>query len=284
MFCMISYNVMNSAKFSYSIAKGSVETRLAKAQELNNQIYSKIKDNLISTQKNYIMLSDLKEIILSVFPEKKKFALDKISKKDEKNMAASADYLFDQYENITGHIVEIPARKNRFAMIEIPTLMHELTHVFDKMFNPKIMKRSANLSYRFDSQTKNSFSFDKYNRLYDKFYGSDYEQFSNEAEKVNILNLRKQELLKLLRGRSAEEKIDVIQNIRYHLGLELNAYTVENGYIDRMTPKGADLSELKTDVDKYLFKEKIQMLKELAFDIIRKEREKLARKCNNIQA
>lgn len=280
---MMRFKVAPSAKFSYSIARGDVHSRLQKGQDLNNIIYSKLKEQFISSQKPYILLPELKSIIASIFPEQKIFSLVKINKKDLKQMEASADYIFDSFDNIIGHIVEVPAKRNKFAMMDVPTLMHEMTHVFDKMFNPKIMKRTAVLSSRYEYNPKFDIEIDKYNRLTDKMYGKDYEKFSTEAEKVNVLETRKQDLLNFLRGKSAEEKLDIIQNLRYHLQLELNAYTVENGYIDRMTPKGENFSNLKCDTDKFLFKEKIKMLKEVGFEIIKRERAKIHKSVNKVK-
>lgn len=272
---MIRYKVFPSAVFSHSIIKGSPAERMQKLYTLNNRLYSGIKENLVNTGRNSIDIETLRNIIYSVFPEKKHFSIVKIPKNLTQEMEASADYLFDSHDNIVGHIVEIPLKKKCFAMTDIPTLMHEMTHVFEKMFNPKIMKRSAALSYRLENGIGHQVNFNKYNNLYDRLYPIDYEVFTTQAEKTEILKSHREEILKFVRGKSLEEKLDILQNLRYQLGMELNAYQLENEFIDKMTPKGEDLSSLKVQVDKYLFKEKIDILKELTFNIIKKERNKI---------
>jgi hypothetical protein len=113
-------------------------------------------------------------------------------------------------------------------------------------------------------------------------YGLKEEQFSTESERLEILRAREKEIKEFLRNKDVRTKLDILQNIRYQLSMELNAYTIENGYIDKMTPKGTDLSCLKIDTDKYLFKEKIDIIKRIAFEVIKKERKKIEKNSANL--
>ena len=273
---MIRKPIHPEAKFSYSVAQGSVAQRIQKCRDFNAQIYSKIREYHKVTMRNTILFDDLMDMIFSILPEKKTILIKPLNKNNSKSYAGCSDYLFGTGNSILGHIVELPSRKKSLDLVEVPTFIHEITHVFDKMLNPKIMLRTLQLERGLNKLTPVSDrEIIRYNKLYDKMYGGDYEKFSNEQDKVEILRHRTQEIKKFLKGKPVSVKLGIIQNIRYQLGLELNAYTIENEYIDRMTPAGLDLSEIKTQTDRYLFKEKIEILLNMAFEIIRKERGKL---------
>ena len=264
-----------TAKFSYKIAGGSIKNRLGKSRELTEHVFEEIKNLKKGKPLVYVELADIRNIITKVMPENKPIIIRALKKSDYKSMEAGADYIYDGSDNIVGHLLELPLKKNRLKIPDIPTMLHEITHIFDKMLNPKIIARTTNLSGTLESGRFVGVQTENYNRLYDKLYPIKEESFSNAVEKDMLLQKREQEIREYLRNKKVRTKLNVLQNMRYQLGLELNAYSVENEFIDRMTPKGENLSFLKTDVDKYLFREKIDILKRITFEVIAKERKKM---------
>ena len=273
--------VEHTAKFSYKVSRGSIQNRLDKSKELTVKVFEEIKNLNKGTPIVSISLADIRNIITSVMPEHKPIIIRPLRKSEYKTMEAAADYIYDSGDNIVGHLLELPLKRKKLEISDVPTMLHELTHIFDKMLNPKIIARTTNLSKDIEYGTFSSGHVDSYNKLYDKLYPIKEEKFKNLAEKNAILQKTEQEIREYLRHKKINTKLNILQNLRYQLGLELNAYTIENEFIDRMTPKGEDLSFLKTDVDKYLFREKIDILKRIAFEVIAKERGKIRKTTKN---
>lgn len=263
-----------TAKFSYRVCGGNIQKRLDKSRELTERVFEEIKNLKKGEPLVYVGLADIRNIINKVLPENKPIIIRALKKSDYKSMEAGADYIYDSSDNIVGHLLELPLKKSRLKICDIPTMLHEITHIFDKMLNPKIIARTTNLSRALERGRFGGVQTENYNRLYDKLYPIKEEVFSSAAEKDLLLQKRENEIRAYLRYKDVRTKLNVLQNMRYQLGLELNAYSVENDFIDRMTPKGENLSFLKTDVDKYLFREKIGILKRVALEIIAKERAK----------
>ncbi|MBR6099150.1 hypothetical protein IKP85_05325 [bacterium] len=272
--------VAQSVKFSYNIAKGSVEKRLAQTRQLDEQLYKLIVNSQKQNPTGNVLLADLRNFVADILPEDKSLLIRPTNKKDLKFMEAGADYLYDSKGNITGHILELPLKRKKLQLGNVPTMLHEMTHIFDKMLNPKTIARTIKLSRELEGFKGHFGHVDQYNNLYDKLYGLKEEQFTTAEEKFAILKTREKEIRKVLEHKKTETKLNILQNLRYQLGLELNAYTIENEYIDRMTPKGEDLSMVKTDVDKYLFRETIEIIEQIMREVIAKERAKIRRSIN----
>lgn len=270
-------------KFSYLAARGSAAERIQKSQHLTDKIYTKLKEHGTAPAPRFLPVQTLNDILFSVMPESNKcIQIKPICKEDARDCEALADFLYDRNKNIIGHSVQIPLSRKGIIVGDIPTFFHEITHVFDRMFNPKYIVREMNVNralFKYNKSLKKE--SDKYVKLYIEIYGYDYEHFTNEIEKQNVLKTHKKKVLKFLKGKSVSDKINIIQDLRNLLKLEIHAHDVENDIIERMAPKGIDLSEYQVDTPRYLFKEKIKMLEDIAFDLIQKERTKLRKAHTN---
>jgi len=266
-------NVVNPAvKFSYSIIKGSPQSRREMVSKFNEQIFEGVYSRL---ENDSVHISDIKRVINEVIPEKKKIEIKPFKAKGQ--YEGGSDYTYDSKGHITGQTIEMPMKKCRMKQNAMVTFMHELTHVLDTLVNPKFTART-NTMYKKELYTK---SFDKVmnKRLYK------YEKFSNDTQKNQIIEERRQDVKKFLDGKTAEEKIDYIQEMRNTLQTEKNAYSEQYKYAQILKERGKSVEEtdLENEVSGYMFDEKLQMLKETGFEIIAKERKSFAKKLKKKQ-
>lgn len=270
---MIKSIINPNALFSFRVAHGSVAKRTELTEQLVEKIYNGIKDYNKESKLEYITKDKFESIIHSKLPENKNIIVRKMNKKDGEMYEAFSGYDFDEYDNVNGHIIELSFKHKHFPLHDTFIFVHEMMHVLDKMLNPKIITRMVNLNNRLYNFPKIGSLTDKYNNVYNSLYGDTYEKFSTEAEKNEILAKHKEKIKRLIAKQPIKEKIDILQNMRYQLWLELHAFTIENKYIEIMgKTKNVDTSELKTKVELYMFEEKIKMIKEIAFKLIKKER------------
>ena len=137
----------------------------------------------------------------------------------------------------------------------------------DILFNPKYTARTNRMA-------KQKLYDEKYIKCFDNALYH-LEEFSNNAEKEKVLKQRKLDIEDWLKDKTPEEKIDCIQEVRYALLMEDNAYRTEKKYTDIMRRNNLKTSDYDKEIDKYLFKEKAELLKQMGFETIKKEREKL---------
>ncbi len=81
-----------------------------------------------------------------------------------------------------------------------------------------------------------------------------------------------------LRGFGIEDKVDYLQDIRYTLISEKYAYSTQRKYAKIMNKKHflINKKDLGNENKIFMFDEKIKLLKDLAFEIIQKNRQKHA--------
>ncbi len=276
---MIKNLINQNAIFSFKVARGSVRQRTELTEKLVEKIYRGIQDYNTETNSDYITKDKFETIIHTKLPEDKSVKVQPIANAGKDTYEGFSDLDIDKNDNVLGHIIELNFRRKRFPLHDTFVFVHEMIHVLDKMINPKILTRMINISSKLNNNNSFGSDINKYNNLYDSLYGDSYEKFTNETEKRQVLARHKDSIKRFLAKRAPQEKIDILQNLRYQLWLELHAYTIENDYIEKMgKSNNVDTSSIKTKVDKYLFEEKINMIKELANKIIREERLKHKKK------
>ena len=275
--------VSNKIKFSYETAKGSAIVRRHKTEDIINSAYDEIFKSDVSET---IPVTDLKGLIKRVLPEKKR--IDIVNLIDE-NTSGGEDFLsssgaLNSKEKFIGYKIDLPLTDNKFSIMDLTVFIHEFTHVLDSLFNPKYSSRMI----KCDDMVANIYShcpkIKSFENRYDDCYRKSLyteEKFSSLEEIPVIINKIRNEVLKLLKGRKPEEKITILQNYRYYLQSEDLAYNNERMIFGRIMEdkhKYDEESLNSADSSQYLFKEKIQMLKELCFEEIQKFRQELAQK------
>ena len=104
--------------------------------------------------------------------------------------------------------------------------MHEFQHITDQLFNPKYLARNQ------DMANKNLLT-NKYNNIYDE-YIYNYEAATNKNEKSYILKQIEYKLKEFLKGMSITDKINYLQDSRYSLIMENNAYFTQQKYAKKL--------------------------------------------------
>ena len=280
-------SLCNNVKFSYNLIKGSVRQRKKFVSQTNEKMFEAFYTEL----KNNCSFSKFKKVYARTIPEYKEVKISKFQ--EDKYACAAQDYIYDENKGILGLTLEIPTQKpkNIFKQIlktilnpryteiskeKLIDIMHENTHVLDTLANPKQT-----------ALTQKLYLGGKYNKRRNKLY--DYSLYKKEGmcvQKIKpkkVLGRVKKETMKFLADKSVEEQIAHLQDMRYQLEQERHAYAEERKYAEILKSRGEKvLPCYLQDCDKlYLFTEKIEFLKSLAFKLIKKERMRLAKQYTN---
>ena len=148
--------------------------------------------------------------------------------------------------------------------------MHENTHILDTLANPK-----------HTSLTQKLYRTGQYGRKRDDwFINVLYCKNRTNDNKETVLEVVKEKTKEFLKGKSNSDKILHLQDARYELEQEQHAYSEQLKYAKKIKDMGEEVSENDlTDCEPlYMFTEKIQLLKEMAFDLIIQERKKISKK------
>lgn len=253
--------VRPEVKFSQSIVKGSPKDRHKMVEEISDKIFTALSGK---AKNDKIMIDDIYSAMEKFFPEKKNIKI--ISLKKSRSKHSSLDYIEKNGEYI-GQEIAVPINKRKLPLKFLPIYMHELTHALDILCNPKVTGRTRIMERK---------------KLYDKGYDTcfektlyNWEEYTNNKEKEQILEQRKNELKNWLSKKTLEEKVNYIQDLRNYIISEINAYSAERKYALAMTKKGQTVAQESIEpTDHYLFKEKLDLLNKIAISLIDKAKTK----------
>lgn len=259
--------VSSYVKFSYNLVKGSVENRRKFVADLNEQFFDSFQP-MLEDKKPF--LNDLKNKYNTIIPEKKKIRIIPLKGQDE--FEGASDYIYNDKALIEGLTLEIPTKRSKVTEDCLVSLMHENTHVLSTLASPKHTALTQKL-YK-DGKYNNS-----RNNWFDNLLYRD-ECINHECQIDDALSEVRDGTEKFLKGKSVSDKIAHLQDARYELEQEKDAYSEQLKYAKKLKEKGRPVQEEDlVDCDRiYLFTEKIQLLKEMIFDLISEERSKLAKK------
>ncbi len=254
-------NITPQVKFSLDVCRGSADDRRNLAANINEQIFNDVLPNI---KDGFVEISDFESALHKNLPEDKRIEVINLVPEDE-NEDGCSDLIEDDDGNYIGQTIEVPTVNGRASGRPIVTLFHESRHVLDVLTNPKILARVKSM-YARDLYTA------KYNNLNDAFY-NDLEEPTPENKAKELKKLKKK-LDKFLKGKPVEHQLDCLQDLRYTLETERNAYADQYKFECRLHEKGISTGdyELEDESPYYSFDEKIELLKQTAADIIAKER------------
>lgn len=250
----------------YSIARGSMQERAQKAERLTDNLYRK---TVHATYDGNISLKVVRHILSKVMPPNVKILV----MENENTFSEGAnDFLFNRNNDIYATTLELRTQNGIFPKEHLVDIFHEGRHIADGLFNPKYYGRFQKLEKRGLLDTK-------YYKLYDEdLYTRECMEF--KSDKKIILKLLERKIKKLLRKHNISDKIDILQNLRYDLESERNAFTSQLKYAKELEKKGMIMTDDRgTDFrEEFIFDEKINLIKRIAYDLIKKERGKSAAK------
>ncbi len=267
---MLRVKVSPKVKYSPVYARGTVAERNNAVSASCEELYNKIVANL---PEDRIPIKILRNITKSVLKEPKRIEILELK---SSSYSGENDFIYARDDinctDFLGQIISIPMKRHKLSEIFVPPYMHEMTHAFDTLFHPKYTARTM-------SVLKNELLSCKYMGCYNSSLYN-YEKYANEQDKDKILKRVEKDIKKVFdENMNASEKVSILQSMRYDLESELKAFTEELKYAKKMLESkrevlGCYLKE--NNIACLMFPEKINLIKKIAFDIIRKERAKHA--------
>ncbi len=262
--------VSPAVKLSYDVVKGSPKDR----HELVTRYTDKVFDDFMGKMDDYsVSFATLRKSIDKTLPEKKKYEIHSFIPNDE--AVACADYKYDG-DDIIGQKLFVPAKNKRLPLDQVIPFMHELTHIFDRLTNPKITARVVS------GMAHNIYENKEFNKLLsEKLYNyEDVSAFTSQSKRNAIIGARKRQVKKFLKDKPVEKQIEYIQDLKNSLTTEKNAFDAEHRYALKLQERDlpAPNDSLNNSREEFMFDDKIKMLKKLGIEIIQKERKAHAEK------
>jgi len=257
--------LLSQVKLPYKYVRGSVQYRQGKAAQLTDYFYRNLRGQF---KDGKISLGKIQDCVDNVMPSRIKVSVrNLLSELDDTDVEAYSDTL---YSSSSGKInvltIELPTIDNKISIQDLPALMHEFQHVADQIFHPKILSRNQELA-------RKELCTDEYRDLYEN-YIYNYEAPESKKEHDFILKRLEQIMKKFLSKLSPEEKTGYLQDSRYCLMLEENAYHTQYKYAKKLKKQHvllADDALIKENKD-YMFAKKIELLNNMLAAHLRKER------------
>ncbi len=270
----MSTNILISkVSLPYKTIKGSVQDRQRKAIHLVDKLY---RDLMPKFKKDQITVEELQKSIDDTFQKK----VNVIVKENlDNDFYGGSDITYSPISDcITGTTLEVPVFKKKIHISDIITILHEFQHIVDQLFHPKYLNRNQ---YMYRNELYN----DKYNNLYDNLIYRRENVHSRKERKTVIKNLE-YKIRKFLKGFSPEDKINYLQDTRYTLMTENQAYYTQRKYAKALNKKHIPINpdDLNKENENHMFAEKIKLMNKLMLEIIQKERGKHAAKLKKSMA
>lgn len=258
---MITGKLLNTVSLPYSFVKGSFQYRQYKAAQFTHSIINEISGQLNTKG---ISLSRLSKIIKRKLP--KNFGLF-VRKNKDSGSGGELNRIYSKNNFIVKQSLELNLGENKsIKQLQIPTIAHEIRHLADSIFHPKFLIREQLIAQKNLDTAKFLDFYDEQIYVKEIFYG--------KKDKKRILKSIKHNTQKMMRGLSIEDKINLLQNMRYNLISEKNAYGQGAKYAKKLYKQNMDVyeDELYNPSKIYMFDEKIELYKNMAFELIQKAR------------
>lgn len=257
---MIYNSLAPNVKLPFRIVRGSVAQRNEKAANYVTKLYEDLHPKFSHGK---VTINDVRESVDKVIGEKRKVRVFQNPENDQ--VSGGQDVLLSDFnEKISAVTLEIDSDKRYFKMADLITVIHEFQHVADMFFHPKYLSRYQYMATN-DLYTK------RYDKFLEEFFYKDVERGKGKAKFLKKLEYK---LVKFLKRVPKGEKLNYIQDVRYELLAEMQAYKTQLKYAKKLDKRHEKVyAEDLDDVNAlYLFKEKLKILKKVAKDTIRKER------------
>lgn len=256
-----------SVRLPYKQIKGSLAQRQQAAIDVVDKLYRKLYPKF--DKNGELPMSEIQKSIDDIFEKKVKIIVKQTSTPE---FDGSSDVICSPINgSYTATTLELNSEKGKVKFEDLITIIHEFQHIVDQIFIPKYLIRGQKM-------TLNNMITPKYQKLYDQLYN--YEYPTSKAEKHKIIKLLEHKIKKFLRGMNISEKMDYIQDARYSLVMEEQAYRTQRKYAKKFHKKHLPIKdyELDDEISLHMLKEKIELLTRMGFELIKQERGKHAAK------
>lgn len=262
-------------KLPYKTVKGSLQIRQDKSSQLVNKFYREIKGRFKNGE---ISLKEIQKCIDELLPNNINVIVKNLVQDVEApDLLGYSALNYNSSSKINAITLELLTTENKIRLRDLPSLMHEFTHITDQLYNPKILARCQYMTEK-DLYVKD------YDNLYESFIYNLEEPESNK-EKLFILKRLEQVFKGFLKKLDPKDKINYLQDSRYSTMLEINGYHSQRKFAKQLAKQHVNIDEedLLNENKNYMFSEKLELLNKLLKDIINKERAKQKANINRIE-
>lgn len=262
--------LLPSIRIPYNLTKGSLAERNINSGKFTDKIYESISSGINSNRailKFETIQSKLSELIPGV--------KIKVKQDENANCEAIVDLIGDKKGKACGFLLAIKSPKSQVKVDFLPKLIHEIQHISDYLYNPKLLARDQKL---FNTLGRSN----KYSNFYDKYMYNEYP-FDEEASRRFYISYISKALNDFVKSANKKVIIDYLQDVRYSLRGELLAYKKQKEYAYKLSEKGFKIKteDFSERVKYFMFEEKIKLVETVLFDLISKQRLKNAQKIKN---
>lgn len=244
---------INNAKTHLPLkkAKGTFTARTKKSAELTDQFFNNLKGTFGYGD---VSLNIFSQILKKYVPKNIKMKIFENSNKVASKLSLN---LKDNGE-VNGYLLFLPLNENnRISKTQVGNIMQSVLELFTRILNPKYNKRGI------DTINK-----DLNNRQITHLLNIIYSSKILTASDID----------KSLTGKTAQEKIDVLQPLRYNIKLKLNKFKTGNKYQKEIEKLYKYKNMTKSEPVKYTqfqIPQKIKIIEKKLAQIIKEERAKL---------
>lgn len=257
-----------TVKIPYSKIRGSFETRQDNATKMVDKLYKELLPQF--NNHGHITMETLHNTVSKVLNKDIKVS---IRKNNDNIIDGGNDILYSEFTGkISKTTIDINTIKNKINRESLNTILHEFQHVVDGLFHPQYLSRNQKMA-------NDRLYTKKYDNLYeDLIYSRDFPD--GRKDKKYILNRLRHKIEHFFRGMPADVKMNYIQDAKYCLLSEKYAYSTQRKYAKIAKKKHFPFNayELDNENKNFMFDEKIKLLKDMGFEIIKKERSEHARR------
>lgn len=258
---MIKNSLLKQVSLPYKEVRGSFAARQNKAAQFTHGVMNNFYGQL---DEKGISISKLGRELKKVLPENLDFFVQK--NKDTESYAQLCN-TYNKNNTVVKLSLEIsPNERGKINVLHIPTIAHEIRHLADSLYHPKILAREQAI-------TRKGLDTDKFMQFYeDNIYVKEME--GGRKVQRDIIKSIRRDTEKALKGRRAEDKIDMLQYIRNNLISENNAFKESTRTAKKLHKKNRSVyeDELSNQTKEYMFDEKIKLFHDMIAEIIKEER------------
>ena len=245
-------------KLPYKTVKGSLQIRQDKSSQLVNKFYREIKGRFKNGE---ISLKEIQKCIDELLPNNINVIVKNLVQDvEDPDLLGYSALNYNSSSKINAITLELLTTENKIRLRDLPSLIHEFTHITDQLYNPKILARCQYMTEK-DLYVKD------YDNLYESFIYNLEEPECNK-EKLFILKRLEQVFKGFLKKLDPKDKINYLQDSRYCTMLEINGYHSQRKFAKQLAKQHVNIDEedLLNENKNYMFSEKLELLNKLLKD------------------
>lgn len=234
-------------KIKFPQVKGSIKRRTTLTEIWNKRVFHEILRQYGDNE--LLPIRSLERTYKSLLPTKVPLTVKKNLKPDDP--VGCLDIYYNEQIIPNRMTLSIYAENNSMHISDFPEFMHESTHLFDTLFQPKILQSQRQLLTK-------DFS-DDIEYLYENYF---YTDSKNMIQMVY-------NLLKTLKNKTNEDKIIILKYLKSKMQAEVHAYQEGKKYRHLLN------EEENVIYKDHKFEKKIKIVNFMLENVIKKERKSL---------